>query len=118
MEMMINQEWPGNIRQLKNVVERLVIMSDQAVLNYNCLQNHFEINRHPGKDSVPNTLTELKSFKRDLLAKEYDKVENAFLQKALAAENGNISRASRRVGMQRSNFSTLLKKHHPSATSN
>ena len=118
MEMMVNHDWPGNIRQLKNVVERLVIMSDQTVLNYNCLQNHFEVNRHPVKDSVPNTLEELKSFKRELLAKEYDQVENAFLQKALMAENGNISRASRRVGMQRSNFSTLLKKHHPSTTAN
>ncbi len=112
MEMMVNQDWPGNIRQLKNVVERLVIMSDQEMVNYSCLQNHFEISRCPEKDSVPNTLTELKSFKRELLTKEYDKVENAFLQKALAAENGNISRASRRVGMQRSNFSTLMKKHH------
>jgi two-component system NtrC family response regulator len=111
MEMMVNHDWPGNIRQLKNVVERLVIMSDQAVVNYNCLQNHFEINRSSGKDLLPSTLTELKSFKCELLRKEYDKVEKAFLQKALTAENGNISRASRRVGMQRSNFSTLLKKH-------
>ncbi len=118
MEMMVNHDWPGNIRQLKNVVERLVIMSDQAVVNYNCLQNHFEINRHSEKGSVPSTLAELKSFKRDLLRKEYDKVEKAFLQKALTAENGNISRSSLRVGMQRSNFSTLLKKHHLSITTN
>ncbi len=118
MEMLVNHDWPGNIRQLKNVVERLVIMSDQSVVNYNCMFNHFETGRRSGKDSVPNTLMELKSFKRDLLIKEYDKVEKAFLQKALAAEKGNISRASRRVGMQRPNFSTLLKKYHLSVTAN
>ena len=116
MEMMVNQDWPGNIRQLKNVVERLVIMSDQEVVNYSCLQNHLEISRCSGKDSVPSTLKELKSFKRELLTKEYDKVEKAFLQKALTAEKGNISRSSLRVGMQRSNFSTLLKKHNLSVT--
>ena len=117
MEMMVNHDWPGNIRQLKNVVERLVIMSDQAVVNYNCLQNNFEINRGSGKDLVPSTLAELKAFKCELLRKEYDKVEKAFLQKALTAENGNISQSSHRVGMQRSNFSTLLKKHHLSVRS-
>ena len=118
MEMLVNHNWPGNIRQLKNVVERLVIMSDQVVVNYNCMQSHFEIDRRSGTDSVPNNLTELKTFKRELLTKEYDKVEKAFLQKALAAENGNISRASHRVSMQRSNFSTLLKKHHLSPAAN
>ncbi|MGD9308608.1 MAG: helix-turn-helix domain-containing protein [Desulfosarcina sp.] len=38
-------------------------------------------------------------------------MERAFLKKALSAAAGNITQAARQVGMQRSNFSTLMKKH-------
>jgi two-component system NtrC family response regulator len=108
---MLDYSWPGNVRQLKNVVERLVIMTDQTVVDSGSLFNHFENHRNQGKDPVPSTLEELKSVKRHLLEKQFARIEKSFLQKALEAENGNITRASERVGMQRSNFSALMKKH-------
>ncbi|MGB9498979.1 MAG: sigma-54-dependent transcriptional regulator [Dissulfuribacterales bacterium] len=112
LDQMVNHPWPGNVRQLKNVVERLVIMTDHPVVDYGSLQNHFEVRRNQEKDSVPHTLEELKAVKRHLLEKQFGRTEKAFLQKALDAENGNITRASKRVGMQRSNFSVLMKKHN------
>ncbi|MDA3895952.1 MAG: sigma-54 dependent transcriptional regulator [Desulfobacteraceae bacterium] len=112
LDKMLDYSWPGNVRQLKNVVERLVIMTDQTVVDSGSLLNHFENHRNQGKDSVPSTLEELKSVKRHLLEKQFARIEKSFLQKALDAENGNITRASERVGMQRSNFSALMKKHN------
>ena len=41
----------------------------------------------------------------------FGKIERAFLQNALAVAEGNIAQAARQVGMQRSNFSVLMKKH-------
>ena len=115
LKQMVNHAWPGNVRQLKNVVERLVIMTDQTVVDYSSFLNHFEIQRNQEKDLVPHTLEELKSVKRHLLEDQFGRIEKAFLQKALDDENGNITRASKRVGMQRSNFSALMKKHNISA---
>ncbi len=112
LDKMLSFAWPGNVRQLKNVVERLVIMTDEPVVDSGNFLNHFEVSRHQEKDAVPDTLEELKSVKRHLLEKRFGQIEKAFLQKALTAENGNITRASKRVGMQRSNFSVLMKKHN------
>jgi two-component system NtrC family response regulator len=53
----------------------------------------------------------LKAAKQNLLANQFGEIERAFLKKALSAAAGNITQAARQVGMQRSNFSTLMKKH-------
>ena len=115
LKMLVQHDWPGNVRQLKNVVERLVIMAEDSVVDYSCLLNHFEIqDKRP--DTIPETLAELKSVKKELLETRYGQIEKAFLQKALSAAGGNITRAAKSVGMQRSNFSALMKKHNLSAT--
>jgi two-component system NtrC family response regulator len=116
LDMLVNYHWPGNVRQLKNVVERLVILADDRILNYRNLSENWEIKPNHTPDIVPKTLAELKSVKRHLLENRFGKIERAFLQKALAATEGNITKAARQVGMQRSNFSILMKKHGLTAT--
>jgi len=111
LDMLVNYHWPGNVRQLKNTVERLVILTDDRILNYRNLSESWEIKPGQIPDAVPKTLAELKSVKRDLLENRFGKIEKAFLQMALAATAGNIAQAARQVGMQRSNFSVLMKKH-------
>ncbi|MGD2124522.1 MAG: sigma-54 dependent transcriptional regulator [Desulfobacteraceae bacterium] len=112
LEMLVNHEWPGNVRQLKNVVERLVIMADRGILDSLDLLEPPQMKRFLREDSIPETLEELKAVKRQLLEESYSRMEKAFLLKALKACNGNITHAAERVGMRRSNFSTLMKKHH------
>jgi two-component system NtrC family response regulator len=115
LETLINHEWPGNVRQLKNVVERLVIIADDLILDRKNLSDHWGINPNHISDTVPKTLKELKSVKRHLLENQFGRIEKNFLQKALSAAKGNIAQAARQVGMQRSNFSVLMKKHGLSA---
>ena len=112
LEMLLNYDWPGNVRQLKNVVERLVIMADQSVLDSPYLSVYSGIQQSRKPDAIPDTLAELKSIKKHWLNDQFGEIEKAFLYKALAAENGNIARAAKRVGMQRSNFSALMKRRH------
>jgi DNA-binding NtrC family response regulator len=111
LDRLVNHHWPGNVRQLKNVVERLVILSEDRILNYWNLAENWEKKPYRSPDIVPKTLAELKSVKRHLLENHFGKIEKAFLQNALAAAGGNIAQAARQVGMQRSNFSVLMKKH-------
>ncbi len=117
LEMLINFDWPGNVRQLKNVVERLVIMADHRVLDYPHLSDYLGLERTRTKDVIPETLEELRAVKRHLLENQFGQIEKKFLQKALSVAEGNIAQAARQVGMQRSNFSVLLKKHGLSANS-
>ena len=112
----MNFEWPGNVRQLKNVIERLVIMSDDRTLDLIYLLSQLQLKRSWREDPVPETLDELKAIKKRLLKETFGQIEKAFLIKALKACNGNITHAAERVGMQRANFSALLKKHNLSAS--
>jgi len=116
LEELVRHDWPGNVRQLKNVVERLVIMADQGVVNLLDMMNHMQSRRPLAAEGVPITLDELKKVKKHLLKGTFAGIEKAFLVRALRESEGNITLAASKVGMQRSNFSALMKKHHISPT--
>lgn len=111
LESLIHYDWPGNVRQLKNVVERLVIMADHTKLDLPQLLDQLQTKRAWRDHAIPETLKELQAEKKRLLEETFGQVQKAFLINALRASNGNITRAAERVGMQRPNFCALLKKH-------
>jgi DNA-binding NtrC family response regulator len=111
LKTLIDYDWPGNVRQLKNVVERLVILSDKRILDQYHLLNHLETKSSHRSNRVPQTWQELKELKRELIEIEYSRIERVFLCQALQSFDGNITQSAKNVGMQRSNFSALLKKH-------
>jgi len=115
LEMLTRYDWPGNVRQLRNTVERLVILADGRILDDRSLTDSWETKGPPSREGIPETLEELRLVKKELLENQFGRIERAFLQQALLAEDGNITRAAKRVGMQRSNFSALMKKHRLSA---
>ena len=101
----------------KNVVARLVIIADSPVLECQHSFGSLGNRARSDPDEVPDSLDELKAAKQNLLDVQFGEIEKAFLNKALSSAGGNITRAARQVGMQRSNFSTLMKKHGLSAAS-
>ncbi len=106
--------WPGNIRQLKNVVEWLLIMAPQTdgdVLSSTIL---------PPDLLVGNTEneSEQQSSKSDMLDKHVlnmplraarEVFERAYLSEQLSRFSGNISRTANFVGMERSAFHRKIK---------
>lgn len=112
LQALVDYQWPGNVRQLMNVIERLVIMADQTFFDLCYLLDHLQTREARGTGTIPETLEALRSFKKDLLENVYGQTEKVFLIKALNACDGNITRAAEKVGMQRSNFSSLMKKYH------
>ena len=111
LDMLVNYRWPGNVRQLKNVIERLVIMADSRILDLLYIIENLRMKGSWGQTSVPDTLEDLKKIKKRLVDENFSNIEKVFITKALTASDGNITRAAERVGMQRSNFSALMKKH-------
>ena len=110
LDLLVNYDWPGNIRQLKNAVERLVIMIDDGTMDIGHLGQHLGLGGMSGEDSIPRSAEELMEAKRRIIAQTFGAVQKAFVTKALTESQGNVSLAARSVGMQRSNFSTLMKK--------
>ncbi len=105
-------DWPGNVRQLRNVIERAVILceSDQITLKELPV---FSDGHDVGRliDAVPSTNAELKRLKKEIRKKATDPIEANFIRSALERSDWNITRAARETGLQRTNFQTMMKKH-------
>jgi two-component system, NtrC family, response regulator AtoC len=98
--------WPGNIRELENLIERAVLLSDGGTLG---------VDDFPGVEGGgPSLPTEEGSDALGL--KEYVRVhtarlERARIKKALAQEEGNVTRASRLLGISRKSLQTKMKEY-------
>lgn len=88
--------WPGNIRELRNVLERAVLLSDQIVLGLKDL--HFE---------SPLLQDELEADE-DLTLSE---LEQRHIEKLLGEERGHVGRAAIRLGIPRSSLYQKIKKY-------
>ena len=105
-------DWPGNVRQLRNVIERAVIYCEKDKITPKELPHLGVIGDFDmALDGVPSTNEELKRLKKEIRHRAVDKIEKSFLLNALAKNNWNVTRAARKVGMQRTNFQGLMKKH-------
>ena len=115
LRTMCDYAWPGNVRHLKNVVERLVIMSDNTILDSPSIVEPGHINGSLKGNVIPTTVKELNAVKNHLVAETFGRIQKAFLIEALMSAGGSITRAAEQVGMKRANFSALMKKHNISA---
>jgi DNA-binding NtrC family response regulator len=89
MEMLTAYSWPGNIRELRNVIERAALLSNGEVIGPKDL--HLEFNEKPADDSLQSSLT-LKEAQR------------LHIERVLASERGSIARSAIRLGMTRSSL--------------
>ena len=104
--------WPGNVRQLKNVVERAVILCEQSIISLKDLPLTGEIEQIDEMiESIPQTNEELKFLKKEIRQKAVNKIEKNFILNALAKNEWNITMASKNTGLQRTNFQALVKKY-------
>ncbi len=109
---LINYDWPGNIRQLRNLIERAVILCERDRISRKDLPHLGEIGDIERLiEYLPETNEELKRIKRELRQKATDTIEKNFLIHALEKNAWNVTRAAKSTGLQRTNFQSLMKKH-------
>jgi transcriptional regulator with GAF, ATPase, and Fis domain len=99
--------WPGNIRQLENVIERAVVIAEGPVLTPAELPP--EIFEADGHDAPPAPL-DGSARPAPNWRNDRDRQERDHLVRALAAANGNKAEAARVLGVARSTFLSRLKK--------
>ncbi|MBC2716201.1 MAG: sigma-54-dependent Fis family transcriptional regulator [Desulfobacteraceae bacterium] len=105
-------DWPGNVRQLRNIIERAVILCEGDHISLNNLPHLNDIGDIEKLiEHVPSTSDELKQIKKEVRQKSVHKVEKNFILNALKKNKWNITRAARTTGMQRPNFQNMMKKH-------
>ncbi|RLS61020.1 MAG: AAA family ATPase [Planctomycetota bacterium] len=103
--------WPGNIRQLENVIERGVVITSSKSLQVDDLPDEIKAMAYDFNSSVEvansgqGLIKVTDQSKSDYLRREKDKIFQA-----LSQHGGNKSKASRSLGMARSTLVSRMKK--------
>ena len=100
LEFMLNAPWPGNIRQLINVLERAVALSISTVIPLALLQETMF-----GEDSGVQPLEEARR-----------RFEHDYLVRLLRITRGNVTQAARMAQRNRTDFYKLLQRHELTPT--
>ena len=96
MELLISAPWPGNIRQLQNVIEQSVALSTESMISESLVRN-----------ALREAPTQHPSFQE-----ARDQFERDYLASILKTTNGNVSQAAKIAQRNRTEFYKLLNKHH------
>jgi two-component system response regulator HydG len=100
--------WPGNVRELENVVERAVALAETGVVRLEDLPT--AVGQRRG-DAEPDTLSA--ALARGL---SLDELEREYIQRVLAAEGGNKTRAASRLGLDRKTLYRKLEEYAATAS--
>ncbi len=99
---LMHNEWPGNIRELENVVQNLVITNTGGWIEI----KDIKLNRLTCSDW--GVIQPLKKAKQKLI----EDFEKSYLKNLMYINNGNISKAAKFAQKERSAFCRLLKKYN------
>lgn len=95
MQLLVKSDWPGNVRQLVNVVEQCVALTQTPVIPLHLVEQALSATRQTWP-----TLTEAR-----------DAFEQKYLFKLLRMTDGNVTRAAELAGRNRTDMHKLMKKH-------
>jgi len=96
MDLLIKAPWPGNVRQLHNVVEQVVALATSPIVPASLVRSALQ--------ELPDEILSLTEAR--------DRFERDYLVRLLQATQGNVSHAARLAQRERSKFYQLLRRHH------
>jgi transcriptional regulator with PAS, ATPase and Fis domain/Tfp pilus assembly protein PilF len=120
VDLLMVSDWPGNVRQLCNEIQRVVARAeDSAVITPDQLSPELKRTSSPITPSSPvSTLTSMPStsLQNVTLADALAEVERRMISDALRKHGGNISRAARELGLTRRGLYLKLERYQLSAS--
>jgi len=101
MQCLMEYDFPGNIRELKNIIERASVLAPEAVIQPSDLPSDMSV--------TPNTPDYPGSF---ILADAVAKTEKQIVLKALTCTSGKRAEAADLLGISRKNLWEKMKQHN------
>jgi two-component system nitrogen regulation response regulator NtrX len=104
LELLCNYSWPGNVSELKNLMERLSIMVEKEIIDVADMPDPYGSN---AEEKIG--LTEAQLFKIENLKDANKAFEREFIKRKLLEKNNNITKTAEAIGVKRSYLSKKLK---------
>jgi DNA-binding NtrC family response regulator len=102
VKLLQEMNWSGNVRELRNIVERIIIIIDKREI----ARTDIELLLKPGQATMDDIIDESNSFQEFK-----EKAERAFILKQLNENNWNISKTAELLDIQRSHLYNKMKKY-------
>ena len=96
LEILISAHWPGNVRQLQNIVEQTVVLATTQIIPVNLVQKALQ--------EESNTIVPFDTARLQF--------EQNYLVSLLKATQGNVTQAAKLAKRNRTEFYRLLERHH------
>ncbi len=104
MSTLKNYDWPGNVRQLQNVIQRLIVLNAGQAVETN------DVEAALGGDLDMKTRREqLPEYFDGNMRNAKEQFERAYLSHHLNLVNGNVSKLAKKVGLERTHLYRKLK---------
>jgi DNA-binding NtrC family response regulator len=107
VSMLMDYDWPGNVRQLENVLERSVILEKTGQVTADTVSKCISAPQKAGFRYFVNENIPLKTLKEQLISK----FEQEYIIRLLQKYEGNITAAAQKSGMHYKNFCEKMKKY-------
>jgi len=108
VESLVSYSWPGNGRELRNVVERMVMLATDGIIRARDVRNSLPQNQAESLASVDPGLARLPYMEaKERTLEEFTK---SYLRVKLAQHGGVITKAAEDSGIPRQHFSLLMKR--------
>ena len=107
LKLLINYVYPGNVRELSNLIERALILSKDHTFNLNSLPDTITLIKQSRELNFPITNFKLKKARQEVLIA----FEKKYLIELLKKHNGDIPHAANDAGIERQSLYRLLNKY-------
>jgi two-component system, NtrC family, response regulator AtoC len=105
VKILAKYSWPGNIRELENIMERAVLFATGPVLKE---ENFSSI--IPMDSKTVQNISENISF-RDIIQQETERLEKELLINALNENGGNVTKTAKKLGLSRKGVQIKMKRY-------
>ncbi|MFO0795502.1 MAG: sigma-54 dependent transcriptional regulator [Candidatus Brocadiaceae bacterium] len=106
MKYLVSYNWPGNVRQLKNVIESAVVLSNNIILDMIDLTDEI---KHPENSVLTAKNIDYTLSFRDAKKMVIENFERDFIRKKLEECGWNVSRAAESLDMHRQNLQQKIR---------
>jgi transcriptional regulator with PAS, ATPase and Fis domain len=108
-DIFLRYEWPGNIRELENLLERIMLLAKGEIITFNELPADFIAGIE--SSNATSSDDDKRPFK-DYMRSHVENVEQQMISKCLEESGGNVTKAAKQLGLSRKGLQLKMIKYN------